>query len=359
MQREYIEDISTEIAQNFEQINLDYISSMAEHIRDIGKLTDTDIYRLDQLRRMYANIGRIEDALTMRSGISLMKLRKLWHKQAATDYKAAKDYYKAGKVVQIPLKDNVPIQNLLTSIERQTAHEFTNIARTTINNASYVREIDRAILAVTTGGSRRGEIERIIRQKAARGLRVGYAGTNWTQRLDSALFRTIGDGFRALAREQQRLMGDEFGADGIEIDAHGLCAEDHQPYQGKQYPLNKFFDDSGAQIMDTGRDIGDLNCRHGITYIIMGVHDPVYSDKQLKRFKELSNEKVDILGRSMTRYEASQKMRQIETQIRYTKESMLAGVTDADKQRLANLRSMYDEVSEAADIGKELERTLI
>ena len=40
--------------------------------------------------------------------------------------------------------------------------------------------------------------------------------------------------------------GEQFGADGVEIDAHMLCAEDHLPYQGGQYS-NEEFEQFGAE----------------------------------------------------------------------------------------------------------------
>ena len=52
-----------------------------------------------------------------------------------------------------------------------------------------------------------------------------------------------------------------------EIDAHGLCAEDHLPYQGRQYSLRNY-ERLNSYLK---RPIGTCNCRHGISYIILGV----------------------------------------------------------------------------------------
>ena len=94
-----------------------------------------------------------------------------------------------------------------------------------------------------------------------------------------------------------------------EIDAHGLCAEDHLPYQGRQYSL-RAYERLNSSLQ---RPIGTCNCRHGISYIILGVSPKTYDDSELQKMKDYSNAKIKIRDKECTRYQATQLMRQSET----------------------------------------------
>ncbi len=85
------------------------------------------------------------------------------------------------------------------------------------------------------------------------------------------------------------------GADGIEISAHVLCAEDHLPYQGKQYS-NKDFERIQASL---DRPFGQWNCKHTMYPIILGVSD----EAALQQYRDNSNALIDIGGKVRTRYQ--------------------------------------------------------
>ena len=76
----------------------------------------------------------------------------------------------------------------------------------------------------------------------AMGLRVRDTGTRavqyesgHTRRVDTAVRMNVLDAMRRMNQRAMEEVGREFGADGVEIDAHMLCAEDHLPYQGQQF----------------------------------------------------------------------------------------------------------------------------
>ena len=70
--------------------------------------------------------------------------------------------------------------------------------------------------------------------------KVRYA-SGLTRRLDTAARQNVLDGFRALMQRTRDETGKAFGADGVEISAHMLCAEDHLPYQGRQFSLEDVY----------------------------------------------------------------------------------------------------------------------
>lgn len=168
------------------------------------------------------------------------------------------------------------------------------------------------------------------------------------------------EGVRRLNADMMEETGKEFGADGVEISAHGLCAPDHQPIQGRQFS-NKEYERLNQRLQ---RPIGTLNCHHFATPIILGVSKPVHSDKELREINAQSNAPVEYRGKTMTRYEASQKQRQLETAIRYAKDERDACVAAGDKigatqarKRSAELGREYKSFCETAGLTPRPERT--
>jgi hypothetical protein len=138
--------------------------------------------------------------------------------------------------------------------------------------------------------------------------------------------------------------GEQYGADGVEIDVHFPCAPDHLPYQGKQYSNKQF-----EKLQNTlARPIGEINCRHSATPIVLGVSEPAYSDAEIKEAKELSEKEVTYtdsrgIKRKCTGYEATQVQRRMETKVRRLKDQQSA------------LKRVGDDIG-AKEIGKQVTR---
>ena len=169
----------------------------------------------------------------------------------------------------------------------------------------------------------------------------------------------------AMRQMNQRVMeevGRQFGADGVEIDAHFLCAPDHLPYQGGQYTNEEF-----REIQDSlDRPFGEWNCRHTWSPILMGVSPPAYSPEQLEQFERYSTEPVEVDGVTRTRYEWSQRMRRMETDIRRCKDTATLARYAGDgalrrecQGRVNALTREYERLSERAGLGPEFRRTYV
>ena len=141
--------------------------------------------------------------------------------------------------------------------------------------------------------------------------------------------------------------GQRMGMDGVEVTAHWDCAPDHQPYQGRVYPLAQF----EAIQASLERPIAEgYNCRHMVFPCWADSTQP-YSEEQLQEYADQANAIVDVGGSEMTRYEATQWQRGQERRVRgwKTKAQMCDAV--GDEQRAAECRR------EARSIQRELKRT--
>ena len=360
LSKDELTNIAFRIADRFEKVNLFYLSKMAEQIKEIGKLDKDNMHRLEQMAKMGNNIEEINLYLSKQSGLALQDIYRLYDKSAGEIYKDVAYLYKHKGITQPAFSENTAIQNYISSVRNLTAGTFANMANTTSIAKDYKDAIDLAIDTVATGmDGYQDALERIILNKATQGARVQYSSGR-TRRLDSAARMNILEGVRQVNYGVRLEAGKQYGADGVEIDAHGLCAQDHLPYQGRQYSLSKY-NSINSRLK---RHFGTCNCQHGISYIILGVSPPTYDDKELQSIKDYSNEKIKVGDKEITRYEASQVMRNLETKMRYKQEQIIAlqkAGKDVEKQKkqLKRLKQSYGYASKQANLRRQWNRAKV
>lgn len=225
----------------------------------------------------------------------------------------------------------------------------------------YISAIDRAITYVQTGVvDYQSAMRSTVKEMARSGLRRVTWESGYSRRLDSSARMNILEGVRRLNSQMMEETGREFGADGVEISAHGLCAPDHRHIQGRQFSNEEW--ERINRSLD--RPLGTLNCQHFATPIVLGVSKSVYSRKELADINRRSSEKIEYKGQKMSRYEAGQRQRQMETAIRYAKDERDAMIAAGDKlgatqarKKSAALSAEYKRFCEQAGLTPRPERT--
>lgn len=357
-----------EIAQNYEDVNILYITLLAEQVGNI-QLGDFDVIAQRDITNQNLKKIRTETAKAQKK--SIKQATMLIDKEARKTYAQMSKYYKAKGVKQIPFKKNRQILNTLEAIKRTTAGSFRNISGTTARSIRYQRCIDKAILSVQSGSSNYQQaINKAVRQTVKSANKIEYA-SGYRRRVDTAVRMNILDGVRQVQMEVQRIAGEQFGADGVEIDAHGLCAEDHIDIQGRIFACEDYGVDNtddlveaiNTEEIDSDRGIGQWNCQHEAHPIVVGVSKPSYSEEDLEEMRQFTEEPIPELN-GMNRRDASQKMRQIETKVREDKEELLQAKTrykitgqEADKKevqryerKIAKNQGNYDALCSKAGL---------
>lgn len=380
-----IEDYSYIVSARFEAINSHYLKLIAKQINDIGRLGPANLHRLQQMARYNQNIEEINNLLAQETNRTLKELYQVYDMSGFSLYEDYADMYKANGATQIPFKDNMAIQGYLNSVKLLTQGTFMNMSNTTVaSHSNYKNLIDTAIDAVATG---QVDYNSVIRQQmvaiADEGLTVTY-DSGYKRRLDSAVRMNILEGVRQVNDGVRQIAGEEFGADGVEISVHALCAEDHIDIQGKQFALGNSPQKIAGKVYpafdvvngNLKRHIGTCNCKHIRFPIILGISEPAYSDGELKKYKNNSQKQVTLtMGynadgtprtKIMTKYEATQVQRNLETEIRRAKDRHIifenAGDTVGTKQakdRILALRKSYKRISEEAGLTPKWDRTFV
>lgn len=350
----------------------EYLIRMGEQIQEIGELIPSAINRLVQLQRMNANLDAIKREIARLAEISAEDLMRIFEAAMEADARfVAKTF---GNEFKPSILKKPELIRILKAQLKVTLGDMFNLSQTTIMADAYRNAIDKAIQAVQMGiEDYNTAVRRALREAAETGVmveipgtgvyekRAGYTG-KYSRRLDSAVRQNVLDGVRSLNTAVMDQLAEEFGADGWEISAHALCAEDHLPYQGGQYSMEAF-DEIQSKLK---RKFFEWNCKHSKHPIILGISEPAYSEEELESYRRNSNEKIEIDGRTMTRYQWTQEQRRTETAIRRQKDVGIAAMAAGDSElrrdaqrRINALMDHYRKISEKAGIRTDYTRTRV
>lgn len=359
------------IDSRYQKVVQKYLRKVGVTVLKIGKLNRSSVNLLIQLRRMGVDVATIEHELQRVTRLTKRDLRTLYQKAAEEAHTDARFEYVTKGVEPSEVRWGALVENLW----QQTAGNLENLSRTTIMGESYRRIVDEAVQAVTMGVTDYNSAIRAELKKAGRaGVQVKYA-SGVRRRLDTAIRQNVLDGVRQVQQKAQELIGEEIGADGVDITAHPNSAPDHEPVQGRRFDLENF------RAMQAGKDFQDVDgrryegfrrpitqwrCRHLVYYILIGVSRRMYSDDQLQKWQKENQKGVSIAGRKFTNYEATQLMRQLETEIRREKDTAILAQASGDdvlrrecQGRITNLEKQYKAVAEAVKLRTRFDKTRV
>lgn len=372
----WLDSLTDDLEKNLSDLNSYVVSTICKRIGVIAnRMKEGKTEYKTATEYALQDMSLIKKAIEKSRKYGKKEIENIFNKLAAANVDFANDFYEYRDMPKIEgYTKNPALKPLVDDMKKTTEEGFRNISKTTAIGMTdkdgnfksirqtYVRIIDDAVEAVRLGEQDFYTVMRDkIKQLAKSGIRVNF-DSGYTRRLDSQVKMNMQDGIRQLNHQMQEQVGKEFDADGWEISVHALCAPDHQDVQGKQYS-KKEYERLNRRLE---RPIGEMNCRHYATPIILGVSKPVYSDKELRDYNNRSNEKVSYKGKEYTRYEASQIQRKYETVIRQARLEQQAAkdATDTEeanrqKTRVTLLMSDYKRFSKSVGLTARAERTYI
>lgn len=368
---EQITEALAHIDKRYQKVCRMYLEKVGATIRELGHLNSSRLNLLVQLQKMGVSERQIIRELQKTTDLTKEDIHRLYHKAAEESVQDARYLYLAkGR-----LPDWQPMEYLVQAMWEQTAGKLDNLSGTTAVGKAYRQIVDEAVTAVTMGvEDYNSAIRNSLRLLGRAGLQTEYESGHH-RRLESAVRQNILDGVRQVQQEAQKLIGEQMGADGVEITAHPNSAPDHEPVQGRQFPLVEFEKmQSGSDFQDADgkhyrgfeRPITQWRCRHLVYYILLGAAKRMYTDEQLRKWEEENHKGCEIDGKHYTRYEATQLMRKLETEIRKEKDTILLAQASGDdvlrrnsQTRVTQLTAKYGQVAESAGLRTRFDRTKV
>lgn len=371
---EYQEREQNEVEEDGLAVELAVLSVIISRLRKVDESTTYAVARTWQTEDMSAIAKLLSAGAQMLAG----KSDRVMDGMGESSDEWARPFFEARGIAQTSVFDDEFMGAALKAGKAANAQKVASMCRTSVlglvapdgtfrrMDEAYKAIIDSAIRSIMQGDEAyTNAIERAVWQLSRSGLRVMYPSGS-TRELYSAVSMNVMDGFRLTMQDIRDQQAQRFKADGIEVSAHGMCAEDHLPYQGRQYTKAEFESIQKRLRRPIGKG---MNCRHMVTGVVLGISSSAYTEEQRRAMVRESRRKTGVktaTGHDMTAYEFSQWQRREETEIRKLKaQARLFESAGIDKEakkyeESARLRlERYRKASREAKVETREERTRV
>lgn len=385
-----IDALIERLTKKVEEANTLFLEKIGASINKVGKLSPTKAHQLVQILKYGGNYDDIIKEIKRITGKGIRELDTIFDEYAKQDQAFYKGFYEYKNIGFTEYANNMALKNQTTALRNMVKNELYNYTRDNVLGYSFkdlkgnvifkgIREtyndlLDRALMNVGQGKETFDNAMRdILRDIGGSGLKTIDYDSGRSVRLDSVVKMHLKSRLRELHNENQKIIAQEIGADGIEISVHENPAPDHEDAQGRQFTIREFdklqsigiATDTKGKIIDMHRNdetidfrpISEMNCYHYIFTIVLGVNEPEYSDEQLEDIKKRNQEGFYYKGKHYTNYQGTQMQRKLETAIREQKDIAILGKASGDSKlvleannRIKTLKSRYNTINELSGL---------
>ncbi len=333
------------------------MTDIVRRIRENGEITaaaDWQITRLIQLGMAMEEItAAINEALGAAEGIT----DNLFSNIIEAGYVRDNNLYKAIGKVQIPFNENAPLQQMISAVTAQTNETMRNITQSlgfaqrgadgrisfTPIADYYQKTLDNAMLDISSGAFDYNTVlNRTVKEMTNSGLRTVDYATGWSNRVPVAARRAVMTGMTQLTAQVNEQNAEELETEWFEISWHSGARPSHW-WGGRWYTKEQL-----KTVCNLGNVTGlcGANCYHDYSPVIPGISEPMYTEEELEQMNREEKEPIEWNGKKYTKYEATQRQRQLETTMRAQREEMaLLEEGGADEDDLINCRARYHGTS--------------
>ena len=382
-QLEMLGDKAAELMQEAEQ---DIIADIARRIKKTGRFTETAELRVMALRKAgwSAQKIRVEVMNILNADPEYKKFVANNTKQYKRDVMSAirqmeKEAAKAGDDIIAQagdmsynadlyawhqagetLTEDSSIVKVTQEMGKATGGTLKNLTRTmgfkgphdfvALKNA-YIGYLDKALMKMIMGGvSYDAAVEQSVREMARSGLRSVEYASGRTYQLDTAARMCIRTSAHQLSAKISERNCDVMGQDLVEVSEHWGARPSHQIWQGKIYSRsgkNKKYPPFKECHYGEADGLCGVNCRHTFHPFFEGISEPTKWQKE--------PDPKEYGGKMYSYYDATQKQRAMERQIRSTKREIEAmrsiggNTSELESQKKRQIRE-YHKFSHAMDI---------
>lgn len=347
------ESVIRDIARRLSKLKISSAAWQVQRLIESGKVYEDVIKQLSQV-----------------SGQSEAELMKIFKMAGVKAMRFDDLIYKAAGLKPLPLNLSPAMLNVLMAGLNKTMGVIRNLTMTTAQagQEAFIDAADLAYMQVSTGAMSYGQaIREAVKDVASKGLKVIHIGGRREQ-LDVAMRRTVLTGVNQTTGELSIERAEEMGQDLVAVSAHigarnkGEGPANHESWQGKVYSRSgtnpkygNFYEVTGY---GTGEGLLGWNCRHSMYPFFEGISENAYSKAELDSYAAKT---VTYNGQEMSFYDATQKQRAMEREIRKAKreEAALeaAGLdTSEESQRVRDLQAKMRDFTRQTGLQRQGER---
>jgi hypothetical protein len=387
---EQIDLLVEKLIKRVQEANTYFLKNIGRKVKKIGMLKPTEAQQLVQILKYGGSYEEIIKTIAKYTGLTIKDIDEIFKAYAKKDQLFYKQFYQYRNIPFVPYEENITLKRqteALANIVKNEAYNFmrSNVLGYTINGEfkglreTYNELLDTALLNVGQGKETyEAGVANILKEIGGSGLKTIEYESGRSIRLDSAVRMHLKGRLRELHNENQKLLGEEFGADGVEISVHANPAPDHEESQGRQFSKEEYEKlNAGFEAKDykghiytldhdgngSYRPISEMNCFHRIFSIILGVSRPVKTDEELQQIRDENNKGFELDGKHYTNYQGTQLQRSLERKIREQKDIQILAKSADNKELIAESQSnitaltkKYKELAEISGLPTKAER---
>lgn len=365
---DYIKAMPENVVKIFEELENEIIRDISKRIAKDIELTATADFRMSQLYSMGYDLKDIEKKISLSTGIAQREVESLLRGSTYLSYdNEISMYLNGGK----NLPNFTPrLQEQLKAVVKKTKGDLSNITgslgvATGTGNTNlttfYKDTLNKANLQLMTGTQTYQQvIKDAVKTLTDSGVKaINYASGSVSQ-VDVAVRRAVLTSSSQITGFMSEFNADFMEQDLMEISSHWDARPSHANFQGMI--VSRSGQKGYLDLNDIGYGEGwgfkGYNCRHDWYPYFEGISQPVTRPKE--------PDPIEYNGRTYDSYQASQKQRYHENQMRKYKRKITgyqsAGLTEDAKLAKIKLQRQADEYrkfSEAANIRLKGERATV
>ena len=392
---EALERLIELVVKRTEQANTYFLKSIGSSIQKLQTLTPSKAHQLVQMLKYGGGYDDIVKKISEITDLSLKDIDKIFSSYAKMDYNFYEKFYQYRDIPFVPLYQNETLRNQTIALANMVKNEIYDYFRPNVLGYSirdtngvikfkglreiYNQMLDTALLNVGQGKETfDSAVYNILKEVGTSGIKKLDYKSGRSIRLDSAVKMHLRGALTELHTQNQKIIGEQIGSDGVEITVHRNPAIDHEKVQGRQFYKEDFDNlQHGLIAKDVNnkvytldhddkngyRPIGTMNCYHWTFDIIVGVNKPRYSDKELQQIIDTNREGFEFEGKHYTNYEGEQLQRILERRIREQKDVQIIAKASNNQKliyksqyNITKLTNKYKELSNISNLPTKMQR---
>lgn len=335
------------------------MEDIVRRIKKTGEITSTADYQIMQLKALGLSNDEITEQIKKALNASDEYVKELYREAMKNEWYDAKDIYAGMGQAYVKFEDNAFIQNLIGGAFMQTSGEMVNMTGTmgfVVGSKSvelskfYMDTMDNAISLIMGGGFDYNTVlKKAIKQMTNSGIRWINYESGWHNRITVAARRSVMTGLSQMTRGITEDTAKRLNTDTFEVSAHAGARPDHAKWQGGIFTKKQLYEICG---LGTVTGLLGANCYHTYYPYIKGISKRAYTDDQLNAWRNDTPKMYN--GKEYTQYQAQQRMRQMETNMRAQRQTInLLKLGGADKETITEERIKYRiQMKQYKDIAK-------
>lgn len=329
----------------YQNLELQIIEEIATRIANFGYANTValnDIRIAQEMGFLYQDIVRL---VAEYNNTTYENVNQIFYNAGEKTLNYDDKIYKEAGLSPLPLKQSKSIKQVMNATIQRTAGNLQNLCMTTAvtGQTQFVNAINNAYMYASTGvKSYTKAIIDEIRNIGKQGAIIQYP-SGAKRSIESAIRTNVVTAINQNMGKLQEIRANEVGWDLMEISAHSGARPSHMKWQGKIVSLSGKKGYLSKRDIEYGEVTGfkGINCHHDWEPYYKG-STRAYTQKQLKKWEK---EKVTYNGQEISKYEATQKQRYFERQIRQDKKDLKAQqaiLTSKDKN--VNIEEVQTEI---------------